>query len=170
MKTSLSLLNVIILFSLLMISTSCHKTQETTQNWYLTGTDSAKIVDEVLAATNAFAKASINMDADEEIRFWDSSPLMMFAENGMQFANRDSIFTSMKGWYSKSDSVNFIWEERNILPITKRVADLFGSFYFQAKLKSGGVVKVRAYDTWLLVKEVDGWKILRGHESYKIVE
>jgi ketosteroid isomerase-like protein len=169
MKAKFYLIALMIISSQLMIFTSCKKTGVPNQTWHLTGADSVTIVNEVLAATDAFAAASRKMDADEEIQFWDSSQQMMFAENGKQLANRDSIYSSMKGWYTPAlDSVEFKWEVRNILPISQKVAHLFGRFYFRAKFKSGEIIVVRPYDTWLLIKKDNSWKIIHGHESYNI--
>lgn len=169
MRTKFYLIALMIICSQLVIFTSCKETSVPVQTWHLTGADSAMIVNEVLVATDVFAAASRKMDADEEIQFWDSSQQMMFAENGRQFANRDSIYASMKGWYTPAlDSVEFKWEERNILPISQKVAHLFGRFYFRAKFKSGETIVVRPYDTWLLIKKDNSWKIIRGHESYNI--
>lgn len=162
------LIIVAIVSALLLTFASCQKAEKVSHTWYLTGPDSASVVKEILAATDAFADASRKMDADKEIQLWDSSPQMMFAENGMQYANRDSIYSAMKGWYKQSDAVELRWEERNILPLSPRAAHLFGRFYIRLKLKSDAIVEATVIDTWLLVKQDDNWKIMRGHESYKL--
>jgi hypothetical protein len=169
MRTKFYFIAGMIICAQLVIFISCKETRVSDQTWHLTGADSVLIVNEVLAATDGFAAASRKMNADEEIKFWDSSQQMMFAENGMQFANRDSIYAGIKGWYTPAlDSVDFRWEARNILPISQKVAHFFGRFYFRAKFKSGETIVARPYDTWLLIKKDNSWKIFRGHESYNI--
>lgn len=65
------------------------------------------------------------------------------------------------------ESAQVKWESRDILPLSRRVTHLVGQFSFHAKYKSGEVVRIRSYFTGLLVKKDLGWRMYRGHESYK---
>ena len=160
---------LLIVSALPLIFASCQKAERAAETWYLTGADSTSVVKEVLAAGDAWADANVKMDADKSADFFDSSKQMMFAENGFQYANWDSLHAGIKTWYAQPlDSVECRWEERSVLPLSQRAAHVFGRLYFRAKFKSGAVYQSMGIQTWLWIKEDGRWKIMRGHESYKL--
>ena len=168
MRPRTSITTLIALSAMLFLLSSCQKTDRANDMWYLTGIDSTTVVKEVLAATDAWAEANIKMDADKSADFFDSSSLMMFAENGAQYANWDSLRSAIRAWYAQPlDSVECKWQERSVLPLSQKAADLFGRLYFRAQFKSGASYESKSFQTWLLIKQDGKWKILRGHESYK---
>jgi hypothetical protein len=169
MKPVLSI-TLLIITALVLTFPSCQKAERAGEAWHLTGADSAIVVKEVLAAGDAWAEANVKMDAEKSAGFFDSSQQMMLAENGFQYANWDSLHAFMKAWYAQPlDSVECRWEERSVLALSKRAADVFGRLYFRAKFKSGAIYESRPIETWLWIKEDGSWKIMRGHESYKIL-
>ena len=59
------------------------------------------VVNEVLAAGDAWADANVKMDAVRSAVTFHSSKQMMFAENGFQYENWDSPHAVMKSWYAQ---------------------------------------------------------------------
>jgi len=66
------------------------------------------------------------------------------------------------------DSTFLSWKKRNIIPLSKDCAHLYGEYDFYLKLKTGEIMDYHLLYS-ALFKEINGnWKALRVHESYKI--
>lgn len=94
----------------------------------------------------------------------------MLAENGIQYASWDSLYSGVKAWYSQPiESIEFNIEERNILPLTPEAAHLFCKMNFRANFSSGEIYQASGFLTLLSIKKNGKWKMLRGHESVIIL-
>jgi len=163
--------NLLLISSALLFVLSCsQESGKRNQNCCLANDDSLKIVKEIFAVSDNWAFANINMDAEKAAEFWDSSSNFLFVENGEQILNWDSLFYGIKNWYSQPlDSIELRWEERKVIPLTHEAATLFCKFYFRARFKTGELYHSRAFITALFVKKDGKWKLMQGHESYKVL-
>jgi ketosteroid isomerase-like protein len=170
MKHPLSVITVIAGLSVVLSLVSCEKAGRVSETWYLTGADSANVIKEVSAAIDAWADSYAKMDPEKIAQFWDSSPQMMYAENGEKYANWDSIHAAIKGIFTKPvESIEVNFGARAILPLSQRSAHVFMPFDFRLKFKPSRLYQTKGYLSALLVKEAGAWRILVGHESWKQV-
>ena len=151
---------------------SCNRNLDSrTMDLKLSKTDSVSIVEKVLAATDAFANANNKLDAKGVTEFWHSRPEFVLIENDIKYPSWDSIYSNCVRFYSsKIDSTNLVWLERNILPLSKTSASLFGRYEIYIKYSSGTIIHAVPFYSALLTKVDDKWKVLRGHESYKLLD
>jgi ketosteroid isomerase-like protein len=161
------LMNLSFVLNLIILAFSCQQgTIQSEQKCCLTSEDSMTIVNEITAVINDWIQANKNRDIEKCTAFWDSSPDFMLAENGMQYANWDSLYVVIKEWYSQPlESIEFDIEKRSILPLTPEVAHIFCKMSFRTNFSSGDVFQSRGFLTLLAVKKDGNWKMLRGHES-----
>lgn len=131
----------------------------------LTSAQQSVIVKEIMDLTDTWARNNINMDADKVIKFWDVSPDLRFAENGIFFANLDSMYAFLKGFYTNTTNMEVEWKERFVLPIRNDVACMSGIFRFKATFKSGDVFEGQTAFTALFIKKEGKWAVINGHES-----
>ncbi|MCX6253858.1 MAG: hypothetical protein NTV31_05200 [Bacteroidia bacterium] len=155
-----------------IFASSCnYETRKSTQNCCLSSKDSLSIINEIIETTDAYAEANNKIDADRCADFWDSSSDLMFAETGVEYTNWDSLYNDIKKWYSQPlDSVQFIWEERNINPLNHNTAMLYSKAFFRAKFKSGIIYKSKVNLAVLLTKKNEQWKTTIGYWSIKVLE
>jgi len=160
----------IVVSSVLLGSISCQKADQASDAWHLTGKDSASVINEVSAAIDAWADSYTKMDPEKVAQFWDSSPQMMYAENGEKYANWDSIRSAIKGIYARPvDSVIVAFGGKTIVPLSHSSAHVFMPFDFKVGFKPSRLFQTKGFLTALLVKENGAWRILVGHESWKLV-
>jgi ketosteroid isomerase-like protein len=170
MKHALSVIAMIVVSGTLLGLVSCQKTEKVTEAWHLTGVDSTNVIIEVSAAIDAWADSYAKMDPDKVAQFWDSSPQMMYAENGEKYANWDSIHAAIKGTYTRPvESTEVKFNSKAILPLSHNSAHVFMPFDLRVKFKPARVFQIKGYLTAFLVKEAGVWRILVGHESWKPV-
>lgn len=123
------------------------------------------IEEEILKLSDAWVTNNVNMNPELIVEFWDNSPDLIFAENGIFFNNRDSIHSFLKGFYSNTDKMEVEWLERNIIPIKTDVASMKGKFRFRASLKSNQVFEGKNAFTAVFLKKNNKWVLINGHES-----
>jgi ketosteroid isomerase-like protein len=153
--------------AVLLNLTSCQRSSE---HWYLTGTDSVVVVKEVSRAIEAWTDYYAQKKPEKVCNFWDSTPRLLYIENGERYVNWDSIHSAIHGIYAREvEYVEVIFTEKQILPLSGSSADVSMRFDFRVKFKPNRVWRTRGYLTALLVKEKDSWKILHGHESWRAV-
>lgn len=170
MKQSPSIIAITVAFGALLSLASCQKSEKVTEAWHLAGVDSTKVIREVSDAIDAWTDSYAKMEPDRVAQFWDSSPRMVYAENGAKYANWDSIHSAIKGIYARQvESTEVKFESKAILPLSHSSAHVFMPFDFRVKFKTARVYETRGYLTALLVKEAGSWRILAGHESWKPV-
>ena len=126
----------------------------------------ATITDEIMQLTSDWATANIQMNADKSIRLWDDSPDLMFAENGMFFPGRDSIYAYLKEFYTTTTSMNVEWLQRVVVPLAPDAAVMSGKFHFKATFESGDVYESTSMFTGVFKKKNGRWVIIHGHESF----
>ena len=149
------------------IFSSCHiKKSKNYENSFLSSADSLQIVQEVIKSTSDWANASISCDGKKVAEFWMNSPNLVFIDNMRGYPDFESIYQNCIDFYSVPiDSTNLVWLKRNILPITKNMASIYGRYEFYCKFSSGEIIHGIPYFTALMVNDGGKWKILRGHES-----
>jgi hypothetical protein len=148
----------------------CSSQKESNELWYLTGPDSSAVVAEVIAAIDAWGQANVAANADMAAEFWDSSPQMRFAENGDEYADWTALRSLIREWYSQPiDSIQLTWEKREVLPLSRQTASLYGRLYFRVRFSSGEIYQARSYLTGLFILADGTWKLRQGHESYKVL-
>jgi hypothetical protein len=94
-------------------------------------------------------------------------PELMFAENGDYFANRDSIYSFLKSFYSSTTSMDVQWKQRVIIPLSLNSASLAGYFHAEAKFKVGDPFSINSMFTGVFVRKDNKWVLIHGQESYK---
>jgi len=166
MKTKLFLL------FLLLVAFSCQRqSDKTIQTCCLSSNDSLLIVNELISITDVYAESNSKMDIDKCANFYDSSSDFKCAENGVEYENWDSIYFAIKKFFTQSlESVECVWGERSIIPLTPDAATLYGGISFTAKFKSGQVFLSKGILSGLFLKKEDGWKLTQSHFSTKPTE
>jgi hypothetical protein len=117
--------------------------------------------------TTNWINAHNSMDADKAIELWDSSSELMFAENGVFFANRDSIYNFLKHFYTTTTSMDVEWKQRVVLPLSINSACMSGYFHAIAKFQSGDSFDINSMFTGVFVRKNNKWVLVHGHESFK---
>ena len=127
----------------------------------------SSITNEIMELTTNWANAHNNMDADGAIELWDSSPDLMFAENGEFFPSRDSIYNYLKGFYELTTSMDVKWKQRVIIPLSQNSASMSGYFHAHAVFASGDIFDINSMFTGIFIKKNNEWVLVHGHESFK---
>jgi hypothetical protein len=168
MKTTnlLAGLFIIILFGFFQ---SCMNNKPKTGNYSddLSAESKSAITNEIIDLTTNWANAHISMNADEAIELWDSTADLMFAENGFFFANIDSIYSYLKGFYSSTKSMDLQWQKRVVIPLSLNAATMSGYFHFKAVFKDESTFEGNSMFTGVFVKKNNKWILIHGHESVK---
>lgn len=125
------------------------------------------VTKDIMELTTNWVNANINMDAGKAIELWDNSPDLMFAENGVFFLNRDSIYSYITGFYQSTTSMNAEWKQRVVVPLSLNAASMSGYFYFKATFKSGEIFEGTVMFTGVFVRKNNKWALIHGHESLK---
>jgi hypothetical protein len=164
-KLTLGILFVIIFGSI----ESCTNNKQKTGNYTddLTPESKSAITREIMDLTTNWANAHISMDADKAIELWDSTADLMFAENGFFFANRDSIYSYLKGFYSSTKSMELQWQKRAVIPLSLNAGTMSGYFHFKAVFKDESIFEGNSMFTGVFVKKNNKWVLIHGHESVK---
>ena len=148
---------------------SCKNNRQNTGNYSddLSPESKSAITNEITDLTTNWANAHINMDADKAIELWDSTDDLMFAENGIFFANRDSIYSYLKGFYLSTKSMDVQWQKRVVIPLSQNAATMSGYFHFKAIFKDESSFEGNSMFTGVFVKKNNKWVLIHGHESFK---
>jgi len=133
--------------------------------------DSLEVVRGVFAACEEFAKGNNSLDAEKASEFCLQSPDFILVENTTLINGFDDVYKNCQNFYAVPiDSTKLIWTERNILPLSKNMAHLYGRYDMYIRFKSGEVIHAVPFYSALLKLESGRWKVLRSHESYEINE
>ena len=165
-------LNYFLCFLVVIVMTiivSCTETELNTGNYSddLSPESKTAISNEILELTTNWVNAHNSMDADKASELWDSSSDLMFAENGVFFANRDSIYAFLKIFYTTTTSMNVEWKQRVVVPLSLNSACMSGYFHAIAKFKSGDSFDINSIFTGVFVRKENKWVLIHGHESFK---
>lgn len=125
------------------------------------------ITNEIMDLTTNWASAHSSMDPDKAIELWDSSPDLMFAENGEFFPNRDSIYSFLKSFYQSTTSMDLQWKQRVVVPLSLNSASMAGYFHAIAKFREGDPFEINSMFTGTFVRKNNKWVLIQGQESYK---
>jgi len=125
------------------------------------------VTNEILELTTNWAKAHSNKDADKAIELWDNSPDLMFAENGVFFPSRDSIYSYLKSFYQSASSMDLQWKQRVVIPLSINAATMSGYFHAKAVFKTGDIFDINSMFTGVFVRKNNKWVMIHGHESFK---
>jgi uncharacterized protein (TIGR02246 family) len=152
---------ILCLFVILFIGCTSQEPKPLTEN------ERATIIDEIMELTTDWANAHNRMDPEKAIEFYDSTGDLMYAENGVFFANRDSIYSFLKGFYASTKSMDVQWQQRVVIPLSQNAATMSGSFHFKALFKDESSFEGNPMFTGVFVKRNDKWVLIHGHESFK---
>ena len=147
----------------LIIFKACTKPQ--TPHNKLTPEEITGITSEIIAVSDQWITDNKNMDADAAIQFWSTSPKMRFAENGEFFANRDSVLSTVRHFYTQTSSMDVKWLNREVLPLTKTLALLSGNFHFKLGFKDESTWEGTNAFTGVFIHENGKWSLIQAHES-----
>lgn len=154
---------------LIAVTSSCKNDEQKIGNYSedLSLESKVAITNEIMDLTTNWVNAHNNMDADKAAELWDSSSDLMFAENGMFFANWDSIYTYLKNFYTTTTSMDVEWKQRVVVPLSMNSACMSGYFHAIAKFKSGDSFDINSMFTGVFVRKDNKWVLIHGHESVK---
>ena len=157
---------------LLCVCFSCQReANKTIQTCCLSSDDSLLIIDELISVTDIYAESNIKMDIEKAAKFYDSSSDFKCVENGVEYANWDSLYSSVKNFFTQPlESVECVWGERSIIPLKPDAATIYGGLSFIAKFKSGEVYQSKGFLTGLFIKKDEGWKLTQSHFSVEAPE
>lgn len=149
---------------------SCsQKSNSVNSNNTLSVADSLEVVRGVFTATEEFANANNSLDAEKVSEFWLQSPNFILVENTTLINGFNAVYKNCQNFYAVPiDSTKLIWTERNILPLSKNMAHLYGRYDMYIRFKSGEVIHAVPFYSALLKLENGKWKVLRSHESYEL--
>ncbi len=166
---NLSFLTGLFILLIFVSCTSCKNDGPKNDNYSndLSADSKASITNEIMALTTNWANAHNSMDPDKAIELWDSSPDLMFAENGEFFPNRDSIYSFLKSFYSTTTSMDVQWKQRVVVPLSLNSASMAGYFHAIAKFKEGDPFEINSMFTGIFVRKNNKWVLIQGQESYK---
>ena len=152
----------------------------TTNNPYcvLTKSDSLTVIKKVLEITDDFAEANNKFDYERLVECWAYDHPNFIAIENLDLIKPDGLYERVKTFYTNTEleTTNLEWKKREIIPLSKSSAHMYGEYeiFFKYKNKEG----VKLYDEGIyyvnysaLITETDGiWKVIRFHESYKKVD
>lgn len=166
---NLSILTGLIILLVFVTCSSCVNNDQIIGNYSNDLSDDSKtaITNEIMDLTTNWANAHNSMDPDKAIELWDSSPDLMFAENGEFFPNRDSIYSFLKSFYETTTSMDVQWKQRVVVPLSLNSASMAGYFHAIAKFKEGDPFEINSMFTGIFVRKNNKWVLLQGQESYK---
>jgi hypothetical protein len=133
----------------------------------LTAEEKQMITNEIMDLTTNWINSNEKMDIKKVIEFWDPSPDLMFAENGVFFPNRDSIYAYFCATVPQLKSLEAKWEKRVIIPISSNAASMAGQFHFKMIFKSDVIAEGNSMFTGVFLKKDSTWRLVHGHESVK---
>lgn len=148
------------------------KNSDATSSLSLSSQTQAQIVNKVIEATDKFKKANSQLDSDGVLNYWDfNNPNFIFVENTDIHPSGQEFQNLVKQLFSEGiESTHITWKKRDILPLSKTSAHLYGEYDFYVKLKSGKVWNCSNLYSALFT-EIDGnWKAVRVHETYNVEE
>jgi hypothetical protein len=168
MKTK-NFINGLVLLITIGFIQSCSDKGQKTGNYQddLSAEQKTAITNEILDLTTNWVNANDSMSADKAIQLWDSTSDLRFAENGEFFANRDSIYSFLKGFYSNTTSMEIRWLDREVIPLSMNAATMSGSFHFKAMFRGDGSHEDTVMYTGVFVRKDNKWVLINGHESYR---
>ncbi len=92
---------------------------------------------------------------------------IVWAENGVLGANRDSLATAWAGFFAAIQEVTSgDWDEVHIKVLGPAAAVFTASFDWAGIDTTGAELGGRGVWTTVWERTADGWKIVQGHESY----
>jgi len=115
--------------------------------------------------TDHYAANLCRMEFEKALEMYDASSELMFAENGVFYANRDSLYHYMINYRSMEKSYEFQWNQRIVVPISFDAASLAGSFSLKIILKTGDILLDREVFTGVFVRKNNKWVLIHGQES-----
>ena len=131
----------------------------------LTEEQTAAIADTVRQQADAFFDAFRAIDVDRGMAPFGSE--LVWAENGVLGANRDSLVTAWRGIFAAMRQVTSgDWGEVYIKVLGPDAAVFTGSFDWTGVDTTGAPMGATGVWTTVWVRTTEGWKVAHGHESY----
>jgi hypothetical protein len=163
----------------ILFSTACkNNVTSNSPNCVLSESDSLDVIKKVLEITDEFANANNRLDYDRLVACWAYTHPDFIAIENLDFLNPSGLYERVKAFYTNTelDTTNLKWIKRQIVPVSLTSAHIYGEYEIFFKYKSND--KTRLYEEGnyyayysAILSKIDGkWKILRFHESYKMVK
>ncbi len=131
----------------------------------LTEEQSAAVADTVRQLADAFFDDFRAGDVDGAFAPFSSE--IVWAENGVLAANRDSLVTVWSGFFASIQEVTSgDWGEVHVTVLGPGAAVFNASFDWAGVDTTGAELGGSGVWTTVWQRTVDGWKIVQGHESY----
>jgi hypothetical protein len=136
------------------------------QSTTLTESEKSNIISEIkLTLDNYYNDVRIS-GLTAEFKYLDHSKDFFWVPPGYSGAlSYDEIAQAIKQNAAKYQSVDNSFDKLMIIPLTKELATYTGQLSSSVTDTSGKVTRVSLVETGLLIKRLDGWKLLSGQTS-----
>lgn len=160
----------IIILPVLIILSSCKNDKVfNSSSFELTSEDSIMVINQVMKATDMFANSNNNLDYNQMMEYWAFKHSDFIGVENLDFIKPNGLYDRVKNFYTTGlDSTNLHWVKRNIIPLSKTFAHLYGEYEIYLEYKSGNAENYYIYYSALLIQDDETWKALRIHESYAV--
>jgi hypothetical protein len=168
MKNKTFLLGLFLMI-IISLSQSCKNYDQKNINYSdnLAADSQKNIINDIMNLTDTLAINLCKMNFENALAAYDSSQNFKYAANGEFFTDYHAWKNYLFGHNSTTDSLNFQWTQRDIIPLSQNSAALAGNFDFRLKLKTGDIYKGKAVFTGVFVRKNNKWTMIHGHESIK---
>ncbi|NIM49961.1 MAG: DUF3225 domain-containing protein [Gemmatimonadales bacterium] len=131
----------------------------------LTEEQRAAIADTVRQLADTFFEDFRALDFDRAMAPWASE--LVWAENGVLGANRDSLDTVWRGMFASIQEVTSgDWGEVHVKVLGPDAAVFSATFDWAGVDTSGAQIGTAGVWTTVWLRTDEGWKIVHGHESF----
>lgn len=149
---------------MLLVATACQPAATE-----LTEEQRAAIADTVRQLADTFFEDFRALDFDRAMAPYGSE--LVWAENGVLAANRDSLDTAWRGLFASTQEVTSgDWGEVHVKVLGPDAAVFTATFDWAGVDTSGAQIGNPGVWTTVWLRTDEGWKIVHGHESYPTTE
>jgi uncharacterized protein (TIGR02246 family) len=134
----------------------------------MTQMEAEEVIQAIMDRTSAWVDAHLRLDAEGVMDIFENSADLKHAENGMIFPSFDAIAELVDRWSETASAMEYVWQERHVLPLAPDAAVLTSTFSYRTTFKSGEVKSGHAAFTGVFVRRNGVWRIVHGHESAPI--
>jgi hypothetical protein len=132
----------------------------------LTENEKLKISDEVRETLKRCNDDIRQNGLSSELKYLDTSEHFFWVPPGYSSAiSRDSVITAMKHNASLFKSIDQPFDTITIFPLTRDMVCYTGRIHSTMTDTSGKVFESWLWETALMIRRVDGWKLLSGQTS-----
>jgi len=125
----------------------------------------ADVEEAVMQRTSRWAEAARSLDAAGVLDMFANSHELRHAENGVIFPSYEALAEFIEDWFASTEAMDFVWEQREVVPLSADAATMTGIFRYEARQESGEVWAGRNVFTGVFVRRGGRWVVIHGHES-----